>query len=249
MQYCPHMTFISGSSPLARGLLELGQGPGELRGIIPARAGFTMTLPSASLMRRDHPRSRGVYGELWWDRSCRLGSSPLARGLRQRLDDAGDEGGIIPARAGFTIRAVVLWAVRRDHPRSRGVYHAPGLPASPLRGSSPLARGLRARADSLRSSPRIIPARAGFTFCVSFEFGVQTDHPRSRGVYPRRPIGRGSALGSSPLARGLPYREIFERGILGIIPARAGFTGRRPALAPLAGDHPRSRGVYLIGFT
>ena len=56
-----------------------------------------------------------------------------------------------------------------------------------------------------------------------------------------------AARGSSPLARGLPLRGAESRSEGRIIPARAGFTGssHRPAVA--AGDHPRSRGVYLPG--
>ena len=57
---CPP-TPTGGSSPLARGLLrELRFGLVET-GIIPARAGFTMTSPFMKLLCRDHPRSRGVY--------------------------------------------------------------------------------------------------------------------------------------------------------------------------------------------
>ena len=71
-----------GSSPLARGLLER---PHELLssgGIIPARAGFTQGNKLMGDAHRDHPRSRGVYGN-----ACPVHA--VGRG-------------IIPARAGFT---------------------------------------------------------------------------------------------------------------------------------------------------
>ena len=76
---------------------------------------------------------------------------------------------------------------------------------------------------------------------------LESDHPRSRGVYV---IGLPfSALvgGSSPLARGLPWRRHSPTQRPGIIPARAGFTGLSwpPAAATSDDrDHPRSRGVY-----
>ena len=71
----------SGSSPLARGLLALLYRYKPSPGIIPARAGFTLSILSTHL----HP-----------------GSSPLARGLLRR-DLALFRGRrIIPARAGFT---------------------------------------------------------------------------------------------------------------------------------------------------
>ena len=72
--------------------------------IIPARAGFTNLLYQARQDGRDHPRSRGVYCFFDNAASRNAGSSPLARGLH--LDDDSDPGvpGIIPARAGFTLR-------------------------------------------------------------------------------------------------------------------------------------------------
>mgnify|MGYP001673488441 CR=1 FL=1 len=52
------------------------------------------------------------------------------------------------------------------------------------------------------------------------------------------------ALGSSPLARGLPLL-VHTPGLASrIIPARAGFTVSRSPRAVPARDHPRSRGVY-----
>ena len=50
--------------------------------------------------------------------------------------------------------------------------------------------------------------------------------------------------GSSPLARGLRRRRRHPARDAGIIPARAGFTWRRPSAPPTGTDHPRSRGVY-----
>ena len=52
---------LSGSSPLARGLLAV-QGGSEWRfRIIPARAGFTPSRRGTEDQATDHPRSRGVY--------------------------------------------------------------------------------------------------------------------------------------------------------------------------------------------
>ena len=71
------------------------------------------------------------------------------------------------------------------------------------------------------------------------------DHPRSRGVYHEFRGLFGWKNGSSPLARGLQARDVSIINAIRIIPARAGFTGRRRHDATLAEDHPRSRGVYL----
>ena len=111
-------------------------------------------------------------------------------------------------------------------------------------GSSPLARGLlgvQCRADVPGG---IIPARAGFTPQKGKPHEHDGDHPRSRGVYQTPQVPRPEFDGSSPLARGLRSGPAPSRGRAGIIPARAGFTGRRPARRPRGRDHPRSRGVY-----
>ena len=96
------LTPTGGSSPLARGLLaRAGLEALGLR-IIPARAGFTAARSSRQSARRDHPRSRGVYDSLSVTLNSASGSSPLARGLLLRPEGVGLQGGIIPARAGFT---------------------------------------------------------------------------------------------------------------------------------------------------
>ena len=69
-----------------------------------------------------------------------------------------------------------------------------------------------------------IPARAGFTGADRLRRGRDPDHPRSRGVYAPRLVGIISPHGSSPLARGLPWRWRAMSFSTGIIPARAGFT-------------------------
>ena len=131
-----------------------------------------------------------------------------------------------------------------DHPRSRGVYRTLARFISVSRGSSPLARGLPMSWGESRVDARIIPARAGFTARRRSRSWPAPDHPRSRGVYPRRTSGRMRHRGSSPLARGLRGGVHRPGDRRRIIPARAGFTcspGRTPRRAR---DHPRSRGVY-----
>ena len=234
-----------GSSPLARGLHGQVVLPLFFVRIIPARAGFTPHRRPSPWWRRDHPRSRGVYRTRRCCPPSVAGSSPLARGLHDARQARDADAGIIPARAGFTTSAVDRAIYGEDHPRSRGVYGAPGRPRSSPSGSSPLARGL-----------------PGSSTCTGFR---QSDHPRSRGVYAGPSTRPQPRAGSSPLARGLHHggsATVVERRI---IPARAGFTrrvsmpkappagssplarglrGRVLARCDLLGDHPRSRGVY-----
>ena len=154
---------VPGSSPLARGLLRCLPRLLPARGIIPARAGFTLHCHRHVSPPGDHPRSRGVYRVEFDSVSSPIGSSPLARGLHEGGDDGALPVGIIPARAGFTLSRPLLTAWGRDHPRSRGVYITIRYIDGKWLGSSPLARGLRRRRYGLLRKLRIIPARAGFT--------------------------------------------------------------------------------------
>ena len=173
----------SGSSPLARGLLHVAGPLGRRFRIIPARAGFTKLTLALSPYMWDHPRSRGVYGAGALVVSGFMGSSPLARGLREGAAIGLGCGGIIPARAGFTEESSCAAHQHWDHPRSRGVYPRSGRAASSSGGSSPLARGLPPPPTPTHLRDRIIPARAGFTLLSCHRAPASADHPRSRGVY------------------------------------------------------------------
>ena len=112
----------AGSSPLARGLPPRLISIRRHIRIIPARAGFTVRDRAKRFGLGDHPRSRGVYDPGDRPDPVRTGSSPLARGLRGNILGAVTQGGIIPARAGFTDRDSGAAEGAGDHPRSRGVY-------------------------------------------------------------------------------------------------------------------------------
>ena len=246
MDIAPLKSPTMGSSPLARGLLRRLPRFLPARGIIPARAGFTHLRQYSYQRPPDHPRSRGVYKSSHTTMQPVLGSSPLARGLPGHDLPLREIRGIIPARAGFTFYVSVQNIEKRDHPRSRGVYHVKDRPDVRQSGSSPLARGLRGREYSHTLLQGIIPARAGFTTIRDVSSGPLRDHPRSRGVYRAHMKWRKEFNGSSPLARGLrPQGQQDQQGH-GIIPARAGFTTTYFHNLAYDGDHPRSRGVYIM---
>ena len=219
------MAFMApGSSPLARGLQAQFLTAGDVLGIIPARAGFTVMAPRTCTPSTDHPRSRGVYQMGTQSFPAIVGSSPLARGLRRR-------------------RRAHSWR-SPDHPRSRGVYAVDGYGECAAHGSSPLARGLLQRLGGEGRRPRIIPARAGFTLIKNRVVVQPEDHPRSRGVYVSMVWLSVGRWGSSPLARGLQNTNVTGKHPVRIIPARAGFTTYEMANYGEVRDHPRSRGVY-----
>ena len=233
-----------GSSPLARGLLDGRHDLVSAFRIIPARAGFTECQLGWRRRLSDHPRSRGVYGRVDRSDAPQPGSSPLARGLRAVHGASVRISRIIPARAGFTRPGRRRTPGRGDHPRSRGVYLPVGGKGTGVRGSSPLARGLRDTAARNHDCERIIPARAGFTPVRRGQPRREPDHPRSRGVYKDKANGSYYFGGSSPLARGLPAPPAVPGWCRRIIPARAGFTRVRAVARAAGRDHPRSRGVY-----
>ena len=236
-----------GSSPLARGLLQLVENPVENLGIIPARAGFTPYEPAGYGWVTDHPRSRGVYASGVLPISFSAGSSPLARGLREVFGDLPPVNGIIPARAGFTDPLPFeVRTVSGSSPLARGLPPGPVFHPASLEGSSPLARGLRGQFVLDDPSHGIIPARAGFTETIMSTFSSAPDHPRSRGVYFTTGCITAQIPGSSPLARGLRGLTAGRSESRGIIPARAGFTHKTESTSQWLQDHPRSRGVYRV---
>ena len=198
---------------------------------------------------RAHPRSRGEHA-IQAQVSNRLsGSSPLARGTRQRTGPSIPRKGLIPARAGNTTRCPV--AARRTwaHPRSRGEHGGRGLTVTDLAGSSPLARGTLIDITQLLKSRGLIPARAGNTSPGLPCANPSRAHPRSRGEHNLRECAYECFLGSSPLARGtqtLPLRKIAGWGL---IPARAGNTQTKCSTIQQRRAHPRSRGEHLRNFT
>ena len=197
------------------------------------------------MTRRDHPRSRGVYSRRKISPARTSGSSPLARGLHRGMTAFPFCTGIIPARAGVTVRGRTSSSSLTDHPRSRGVYGRQVACGLVDAGSSPLARGLPDQVSSPAPRKGIIPARAGFTPTGGDTCRSTPDHPRSRGVYLSSSTLSAIVIGSSPLARGLPLPFLIGDTHERIIPARAGFTGGAGHCEYHRQDHPRSRGVYM----
>ena len=172
---------MTGSSPLTRGKHTCNGCSDLMRGIIPAHAGKTPSLPSRTSPTRDHPRSRGENDEFARVDPRAVGSSPLTRGKRSWLRPGIASGGIIPAHAGKTVLATPRYRFRRDHPRSRGENCDVLSLQAYYPGSSPLTRGKLYFNSALRATRGIIPAHAGKTYtCIDYLL-CNWDHPRSRG--------------------------------------------------------------------
>ena len=152
-----------GSSPLARGKPRARPHRVCPERLIPARAGKTLKTASIAPVDWAHPRSRGENDRAEDATSLKLGSSPLARGKREKWGHTPQPTRLIPARAGKTTPRERPPARSAAHPRSRGenAKHAPKT-GKPL-GSSPLARGKPHKPVTQRLVEWLIPARAGKT--------------------------------------------------------------------------------------
>ena len=137
----PPLKYLQGSSPHARGALDVVAVEVGPYGIIPACAGSTPASRPPRSSYRDHPRMRGEHSHETGACDFVRGSSPHARGAPALRGEGAVLPGIIPACAGSTASSAVVSACRGDHPRMRG-EHAERHPQPPiLAGSSPHARG------------------------------------------------------------------------------------------------------------
>ena len=153
---------------------------------------------------------------------------------------------ITPACAGNTEKFRHGCTSRRDHPRLRGEYSAFQPLQCPAGGSPPLARGIPSAPYTQSVAVGITPACAGNTGVSFAMHSPSQDHPRLRGEYLSGTQSPGTTLGSPPLARGIPHKELACNLILGITPACAGNTNSSPARIRRTKDHPRLRGEYLV---
>ena len=152
------------------------------------------------------------------------GSSPLARGPRDKFRDATGTFGLIPARAGTTRERLGTRPPKRAHPRSRGDHSSPLIRTDLPEGSSPLARGPHPRGRNSHGGTGLIPARAGTTEKIVKSGTATRAHPRSRGDHVSLEPHQSAEAGSSPLARGPPDYLVPGPDYRGLIPARAGTT-------------------------
>ena len=215
---------MAGSSPLARGARGKGRLDARYRGLIPARAGSTITGSVLIWPMRAHPRSRGEHAVASYQVEDPTGSSPLARGAHGVGGPAAASCGLIPARAGSTLKRPGCLPSMRAHPRSRGEHFWEGTVGVYRQGSSPLARGAPISIGWVPIRVGLIPARAGSTrtsFPKNFRLRA---HPRSRGEHSYSTPSASSSAGSSPLARGALLGSLPWFSSIGLIPARAGST-------------------------
>ena len=136
-----------GSSPHTRGAQLPGVAGNEVRRIIPAYAGSTISLPAGIGAVGDHPRIRGEHPHCLLLREGGEGSSPHTRGARLGVPGGRVDVGIIPAYAGSTCWCRGCRRRDGDHPRIRGEHLIVLLPLWLMLGSSPHTRGAQIYQD------------------------------------------------------------------------------------------------------
>ena len=197
LRYAP-----KGSSPRARGTLDSVEFVARRDRIIPACAGNTPAEFVPPDVAWDHPRVRGEHMANVNNLFRNSGSSPRARGTLRPMRRAWQWVGIIPACAGNTRAAYMEFASSRDHPRVRGEHDGSEWGGTPLKGSSPRARGTRSHRPPRAARGGIIPACAGNTLRPAAALLGARDHPRVRGEHVSSNDLRPCIPGSSPRARG-----------------------------------------------
>ena len=157
---CP----TSGSSPRVRGKLGHDLLGDKADGLIPARAGKTAHTPVSVYHGWAHPRACGENLVRVCKKQLAAGSSPRVRGKLIIVDRGDHRVGLIPARAGKTIKDVRSEARIPAHPRACGENQRTLRYPRHQAGSSPRVRGKRGMGGASSAGLRLIPARAGKTF-------------------------------------------------------------------------------------
>ncbi len=236
---------VTGSSPRMRGKLRLCGGDCRVRRIIPAHAGQTTALPSASRSPSDHPRACGANGPAPRSPTRTTGSSPRMRGKLGLLLLGFGILRIIPAHAGQTTSPPGRSPASPDHPRACGANEQGHLMLRLLHGSSPRMRGKHAGQDYSSASARIIPAHAGQTQRVAPARRMGPDHPRACGANPQPAVVAHLPSGSSPRMRGKLLLCDIRKPRARIIPAHAGQTMTFRPIRRATPDHPRACGANV----
>ena len=241
-----HIRAQPGSSPRVRGKLDERREGTPLRGLIPARAGKTRPARGSGASRWAHPRACGENPAAPLSLGTAPGSSPRVRGKRRHRRRDEGRPGLIPARAGKTIRLDPPGLDKGAHPRACGenlVTIHKGVLAD---GSSPRVRGKPDLAHGGLVHDRLIPARAGKTSSTTPIRSCSWAHPRACGENLVCGHGASAPRGSSPRVRGKLGGPVGFGDGGGLIPARAGKTRGGIRCRWSGWAHPRACGENAL---
>ena len=172
------------------------------------------------------------------------GSSPRLRGPLQKSHHGPIRCRFIPAPAGNTAAPGAGDGRRSVHPRACGEHEHDWSSHASDAGSSPRLRGTRAALRERAGKKRFIPAPAGNTPTVQHPSAPVPVHPRACGEHAATAIPIRTGDGSSPRLRGTRANVCWLQVRPRFIPAPAGNTSLRLAMAVVVcGSSPRLRGT------
>ena len=235
----------AGSSPRVRGKLPRVRNRRVDRGLIPARAGKTFSMPPGVSPPSAHPRACGENQSQADAFGYSTGSSPRVRGKPARRLGRVLLPGLIPARAGKTRSICGSSGCAEAHPRACGENQRTLRYPRHQAGSSPRVRGKLILWGPVPVTLGLIPARAGKTFPDPAKTSIPAAHPRACGENCAWCLGRWGLVGSSPRVRGKPRRSRCCPRPRGLIPARAGKTKGKTTVCGSQRAHPRACGENL----
>ena len=149
---------------------------------------------------------------------------------------------ITPAHAGNSACPSAIFAMSKDHPRTRGEQACPWHNKRRVPGSPPHTRGTVVSAAVITVYTRITPAHAGNRHRTVGNGVGHPDHPRTRGEQVPRLHIHSRNDGSPPHTRGTVHPGSPGRDAARITPAHAGNSESGTAYQRATGDHPRTRG-------
>ncbi len=152
--------------------------------------------------------------------------------------------GITPTCVGNTTSIEGTGSLEGDHPHLRGEYPSQPSAHFNIRGSPPLAWGIRCNRRKECLEAGITPTCVGNTHRAAKREDSSKDHPHLRGEYLTKLLMNVWAEGSPPLAWGIRVISIAFLESVRITPTCVGNTVPRLPRWIAHQDHPHLRGEY-----
>ncbi len=197
-----------GSSPRARGAVEVIKEESMIGRFIPACAGSSRHYTAGCRSHAVHPRVRGEQFLPLLLAETINGSSPRARGAGNDTKRSARPHRFIPACAGSSVIGHQSAPQCTVHPRVRGEQGSLIQCPKICNGSSPRARGAVISGAKSTLYARFIPACAGSSAACGAGRAGQAVHPRVRGEQPSVSMRSRASRSSSPRARGAAIRVL-----------------------------------------
>ena len=191
-----------------------------------------------------YPRRRGEHATVSPWALRRIGLSPQVRGTLFQWADNIKRERFIPAGAGNTFSSTAICSAVAVYPRRCGEHTPVNTCLTTGSGLSPQVRGTQKRKSPAEWQGRFIPAGAGNTSPAARRAPARTVYPRRCGEHTAPPGPDFGACGLSPQVRGTRAFGSARAKPPRFIPAGAGNTSDREALAFAIAVYPRRCGEH-----